>query len=66
VLALNFSLLNGEYVLINAMKALASFIFMCDFHVIFLYNITSRYFTLFTNGIFRPFNVIRDSGGRIR
>jgi hypothetical protein len=66
MLVLNRLLLNREYVVINALKALASIVYMCDLHVIFLSNITSRYFTLFTNGIFRPFRVRRNSGGLIR
>jgi hypothetical protein len=60
MVVLNRLLLNMEYVLINALKALASIIFMCDLHIIFLSNITPRYFTLFTYGMFRPFNVRRD------
>jgi hypothetical protein len=59
-------LFNRKYVIINALKALASIISMCDHHVIFLQNITPRYFTLFTNGIFRPFSVRRDSGSLVR
>jgi hypothetical protein len=60
MLALNRSLLNMEYVLINALKALASIVFMCSLHVIFLSNITSIYFTLFTKGMVRQFSVKRD------
>jgi hypothetical protein len=52
------SLLNREYILINVVKALASIISICNLHVTFLSKITQRYFTLFTNGIFRPFNVM--------
>jgi hypothetical protein len=55
MLVLNCLLLNREYVVINALKALAS--------IIFFSNITPRYFTLFTNGIFRPLR--RDSSGLI-
>jgi hypothetical protein len=66
MLVLNRSFLNTEYTLINALKALASIISMCGPHVIFLSKITQRYFTLFTNGTFCPFNVGRDSGGLIR
>jgi hypothetical protein len=66
MLVLNRLLLNRQHVVINALKALASIISMCDLHVIFLSNITPRYFTLFTNGILRPFSVRRDSGGLIR
>jgi hypothetical protein len=64
MLALNRSLLNREYILVNARKALASIISMCNLHVIFLSKITPRYLALFTNGIFVPFNVRLDSGGR--
>jgi hypothetical protein len=66
MLALNPLLLNKEYIVINALKVLVSIIYVCDLHVIFLSNITPRYFTLFTNGILRPFSVRRDSGGLIR
>jgi hypothetical protein len=66
ILVLNRLLLNREYVVINALKALASISSMCGLHVIFLSNITPRYFTLFSNGIFRPFSVRRDSGGLIQ
>jgi hypothetical protein len=61
---LNRSLLNREYILINVLKSLASIISICNLHVTFLSKITPRYFMLFTNGIFRPFNVMWDSGGR--
>jgi hypothetical protein len=64
MLVLNRSLLNREYILVNVLKALASIISTCNLHVTFLSKITSRYFTLFTNWIFRPFNVRWDSGGR--
>jgi hypothetical protein len=57
MLALNRLLLNREYILMNVLKALASIVSMRNLHVIFLSKITPRYFTLFTNGIFRPFNV---------
>jgi hypothetical protein len=57
MLALNSSLLNREYILINVLKALASIISMCNLHVIFLSKITPRYLALFTNGILIPFNV---------
>jgi hypothetical protein len=66
MLALNRSLLNGEYILMNVLKALASIIPMCSLHVILLSKIAPRYFTLFTNGIFRLFNVRRKSGGLFR
>jgi hypothetical protein len=56
MLVLKSLLLNTEYGVINALKALASIVSMCDLHVIFLSNITPRYFTLFTNGIFSPFS----------
>jgi hypothetical protein len=45
ILVLNRLLLNSEYVLINALKALASISSMCGLHVILLSNITPRYFT---------------------
>jgi hypothetical protein len=61
MLVLNLSLLNRAYTLIHVLKALVLIISMCGLHVIFLSKITSRYFTLFTNGIFRPFSVRRDS-----
>jgi hypothetical protein len=66
MLALNRSLLNREEIIINVLKALASIISTCSFHVILLSKITPRYFTLFTNGMFRPFNVRRDFGALIR
>jgi hypothetical protein len=40
----NRSLLNRWYILINVRKALASIVSMCSLHVIFLSNITPRYF----------------------
>jgi hypothetical protein len=52
MLALKCSVLNREYVLINALKSLVSIVFMCSLHVIFLSNITPRYFTLFTKSMF--------------
>jgi hypothetical protein len=66
--ALNHSLLNRvyEYVLINALKALVLIVFTCSLHISFLSNVTPRYFTLFTKGMFHPFSVRRDSGGLIR
>jgi hypothetical protein len=48
MLALNRSLLNKEYVLINAVKDLTSIVFICGLHVIFLSNIIPRCFILFT------------------
>jgi hypothetical protein len=62
LLAHNHSLLDREYALINALKAFISIVFMFSLHVIFLSNITQRYCTLFTKGMFRPFSVRRDSG----
>jgi hypothetical protein len=50
----------------NVLKALASIISMCNLHVILLSKITPRYFTIFTNGIFRPFNVRGESEGLFR
>jgi hypothetical protein len=64
MLALNHSLLNSEYTLINVLKALASIISMCNLLVSFLSKFTPRYFTLFTSGVFRPFSVRWDLGGR--
>jgi hypothetical protein len=64
MLVLNRSLLNREYILINILKALASIISMCNLQVTFLSKIAPRYFTLFTNGMFCPFSVRWDSGGR--
>jgi hypothetical protein len=46
MLALNPSLLNREYILMNVLKALASIIRMCNLHVILLLNNTPRYLTL--------------------
>jgi hypothetical protein len=66
MLVFNHSLLNREYTLIDVLKTLISIISKCGLHVIFLSNITPRYFTLFTNGMFRPFNVRRDSDGLSR
>jgi hypothetical protein len=66
MLALNLFLLNREYILMSVQKALASIISMCNLHVILLSKITPRYFTLFTNGIFCPFNIRRESGGLFR
>jgi hypothetical protein len=57
MLALNRSLLNREQTRIIVLKALASIIFMCNLHVIFLSKIAPRYVILFTNGISLPFNV---------
>jgi hypothetical protein len=64
MLALNSSLLNRECILMNVLKALASIISMCNSQVPFLSDTTPRYFALFTNEIFRPFNVREESGGR--
>jgi hypothetical protein len=47
----------------NVLKALASIFSMCNLHVILIAKIAPRYFILFTNGMFRPFNVRRESGG---
>jgi hypothetical protein len=64
MLALKYSLLNTEYVLINALKALVTIVFM-GVHVILLSNITPRHFTLFTKGMFFPFLLRKDSGGLV-
>jgi hypothetical protein len=61
MLTLNRSLLNRENNVMNVMKALTSIFCMCNLLVILLSKITPRYFTLFTNGMFRPFNVRRES-----
>jgi hypothetical protein len=66
MLVLNLSLLNRAYTLINVPKALVLIISMCGLHVIFLSKIASRYFTLFTNGMFHPFSVRRNSDGLIQ
>jgi hypothetical protein len=66
MLALSHSLLNMEYNLMNVLKALASIISICNLRIILLSKITPRYFTLFTNGMFRPFNVRRELGGPLR
>jgi hypothetical protein len=42
---------------LHVLKALALIISMCNLHVSFVSKITPRYFTLFTNGISRPFSV---------
>jgi hypothetical protein len=49
-LALNRSLLNRKYTLINALKALASVVFRFSLLVMFPSNVT-RYFTLFAKGM---------------
>jgi hypothetical protein len=38
MLALNRSVLNREYILMNVLKALASIISMCNLHVILLWG----------------------------
>jgi hypothetical protein len=62
MLALNRSLLNREYNLMNVLKILASIFYMCNLHVILLSKITPNFLSLFTNGMFRPFNVRRVLG----
>jgi hypothetical protein len=47
----------------KVLKALASIVLICSLHVILLSKIIPRYFTLFTKGMFRPFNVRGESGG---
>jgi hypothetical protein len=44
MLALNRSIFSRIYILINALKALAAIISMCNLHVTFLSKITPRYF----------------------
>jgi hypothetical protein len=61
MLTLNHSFFNREYNLMNVLKVLASIVSTCSLHVILLSNITPRYFTLFTNGMLRPFNIGRES-----
>jgi hypothetical protein len=61
MLVLNRSLMNREYILINILKALASINSIRNLHETFLSKITLRYFTLFTNGIFRKFRKKWDS-----
>jgi hypothetical protein len=46
MLVLNRSLLNGKYILIDVLKALASIISIRNLHVTFLSKITPRYFRL--------------------
>jgi hypothetical protein len=65
MLARKCSLFNREYVLTKALEAFVSIVFICSLDVIFLSNITPRYFTLFTKSMFCPFIVRRDSGGLI-
>jgi hypothetical protein len=60
MLVLNRSLLNKDYILKKKqtfLKALASIKSVCNLHVTFLSKITPKYFTLFTNAVFRPFSV---------
>jgi hypothetical protein len=59
------SLLNKGHVLINALKALVSIVSICSTQVVFLSNITPRYFAICTNGMYCPFIVRSDSGGLI-
>jgi hypothetical protein len=66
MLVLNLSHLNRAYTQMNLLKALALIISVYGLHVIFLSNITPKYFMLFANGMFHPFSVRRDSGGLIQ
>jgi hypothetical protein len=66
MLVLSRTLLNSQYNIIHILKATVSTVYMCNLHVIFLSKITPRYFILFTKGMLCPFNVRRDSGGKIR
>jgi hypothetical protein len=66
MLALNRLLLNREYNPMNVRKAFALIVSMCNAHVILLSKITPIYFTLFTNGMFRPFNIRRESARLLR
>jgi hypothetical protein len=63
MLVVNRLLLNRGYIVMNVLKALASIVPMCSFHVNILSKITPRYFTLLTNGLSRPFNVRRELRG---
>jgi hypothetical protein len=63
MIELNYLILNKEHTIIHILKALASIISMSDLYVIL--KITPRYITLFTNRMFRPFNVRWNSGGPI-
>jgi hypothetical protein len=47
ILAANFSSLNRDYPLINSLNVLVSVVAIRALHVLFLLNITPRYFTLF-------------------
>jgi hypothetical protein len=58
----NRLLLNREYNVINVLEALVSTVSMCSLHAIVMEDYI-RYFTVFTKGILRPFNVRRDSIG---
>jgi hypothetical protein len=46
MLALNRSLLNKEYTLINVLKALSSIICICNLHVFLISKMTPRYLIL--------------------
>jgi hypothetical protein len=65
MLVLNHLFLNMGYILRNALKTLASIVSLCSLHVIFSSKITTRHFTLFTNGMFEPFSVRIESLGLI-
>jgi hypothetical protein len=56
---LNRLLPNREYNLLNVLKALVSALSTRSLHTILLSKITSRYFTPFPKGMFRPFSVSR-------
>jgi hypothetical protein len=51
MLVLNSLLLNREYVIINALKALVSIVSMCDVHVIFLSNISKIFYIIYKRDI---------------
>jgi hypothetical protein len=63
--ALKCSLLNRLVCLSKCSEGFGYNLFICSPQVIFLSNITPRYFTLFTNGMVCPFIVRKDSGGLI-
>jgi hypothetical protein len=57
MLVLKHSLLNREIYSNRCSEGLGCVHFHMYSHVTFLAKITPRYFTLFTNAMFRPFNV---------
>jgi hypothetical protein len=51
MLALNRSLQNGVYILINVLRALASIISMCNLHVTFLSKIPPIFYTIYKRNV---------------